>query len=118
MNVGVRDLRDGLSRHLAAVRAGAEITVTDHGKPVARLVPYESDSGIERLVAPVVLREIQARADHRGLPIEALLSELAELGLTYSRDVTPRTRNGLPVLSGTPGHVVTDELVAEYRDEL
>lgn len=43
-SVGVRELRDGLSRHLALVRAGSEITVTDHGKPVARLVPIENDA--------------------------------------------------------------------------
>ena len=35
MNVGVRELRDGLSRHLATVREGHTITVTDHGRPVA-----------------------------------------------------------------------------------
>ena len=42
--VGVRELRDGLSRFLAGVRAGTEITVTDHGKPVARLVPAVDDA--------------------------------------------------------------------------
>ena len=42
--IGVRELRDGLSRHLALIRAGSEITVTDHGKPVARLVPIENDA--------------------------------------------------------------------------
>lgn len=51
MNVGVRELRDGLSKHLAAVRAGEEITVTDHGTPVARLIPYDAPSGLERLIA-------------------------------------------------------------------
>lgn len=42
--VGVRELRDGLSRHLALVRTGTEITVTDHGKPVARIVPAVDDA--------------------------------------------------------------------------
>lgn len=37
-------MRDGLSRHLASVREGAEITVTDHGKPVARIVPATHDA--------------------------------------------------------------------------
>jgi prevent-host-death family protein len=35
----VRDLKNGLSRYLAAVRDGQELIVTDHGKPVARIVP-------------------------------------------------------------------------------
>jgi len=34
MDVGVRQLRDELSRHLAEVRDGATITVTDHGRPI------------------------------------------------------------------------------------
>ncbi|MGO3191970.1 MAG: type II toxin-antitoxin system Phd/YefM family antitoxin [Microbacterium sp.] len=56
--LGVRELRDGLSRHLAAVRdEGVEITVTDHGTPVARITRIVSESGVERL-----LREGLARA--------------------------------------------------------
>lgn len=48
--IGIRELRDGLSRHLAAVQDGDEIVVTDHGKPVARIVPYGKESGLERLI--------------------------------------------------------------------
>jgi prevent-host-death family protein len=51
MDVGVRELRDGLSRHLATVRDGHTITVTDHGKPVARIVPVGAPTILERLVA-------------------------------------------------------------------
>lgn len=36
---GVRGLRDNLSRYLDRVRAGEELTVTDRGRVVARLVP-------------------------------------------------------------------------------
>lgn len=119
MNVGVRELRDGLSRYLTAVRGGAEVTVTDHGKPVARLVPYAaSGSGLEQVLAPVVLREIQARAETRGVTVDCVLSELAELGIAHSAAATPRMRNGVPVMSAVPGHVITDELVAQYRDDL
>ncbi|GAB96231.1 prevent-host-death family protein [Kineosphaera limosa] len=49
--VGVRELRDGLSRHLAAVREGHTITVTDHGRPVARIVPVGAPTALEQLVA-------------------------------------------------------------------
>jgi prevent-host-death family protein len=51
MSIGVRELRDGLSRHLAQVRAGHIITVTDHGVPVARIVPIGVPTALERLVA-------------------------------------------------------------------
>ncbi len=51
MDVGVRELRDGLSRHLAEVRAGRVVTVTDHGKPIARIVPVERLTRLEQLRA-------------------------------------------------------------------
>jgi len=51
MKVGVRELRDGLSRHLATVRSGKTLTVTDHGQPIARIVPIEAPTALERLIA-------------------------------------------------------------------
>jgi len=39
--VGVRDLRDHLSAYLERVKAGEIITVTEHGRPIARLVRDE-----------------------------------------------------------------------------
>ena len=35
--VGIRDLKNNLSRYVDRVRAGDEVIVTDHGRPVARL---------------------------------------------------------------------------------
>ncbi|HEY0640457.1 MAG TPA: type II toxin-antitoxin system prevent-host-death family antitoxin [Pseudonocardiaceae bacterium] len=51
MRVGVRELRDRLSRHLAVVREGGTVTVTDHGRPIARIVPVGVPSALERLIA-------------------------------------------------------------------
>ena len=51
MSIGIRELRDTLSRQLDHVRAGHTIVVTDHGKPIARIVPLEGQSVFERLVA-------------------------------------------------------------------
>jgi len=39
--VGVREFRDHLSAYLERVKAGEMITVTEHGRPVARLVRDE-----------------------------------------------------------------------------
>lgn len=61
MNVGVRELRDGLSRYLASVRDGEEITVTDHGRPVAKLVPINQESPLERLIAEGVVTPAKNR---------------------------------------------------------
>lgn len=37
--VGVRELKNQLSRYLKRVQEGEEIIVTDHGRSVARLLP-------------------------------------------------------------------------------
>ncbi len=39
--VGVREVRQNLSALLEVVKGGREILVTEHGRPVARLVPVE-----------------------------------------------------------------------------
>ena len=55
-SMGIRELRDGLSRHIADVRAGATITVTDHGTPVARITPIDVPTALERLIAEGVVQ--------------------------------------------------------------
>jgi len=42
MTVGIRDLKARLSEYLRRVRAGEAILITDHGKPVGRIIPAES----------------------------------------------------------------------------
>lgn len=37
--VGIRELRDHLSRYLELVKAGAAVTITDHGTVIATIVP-------------------------------------------------------------------------------
>lgn len=39
LHVGVRELKSRLSEYLRQVRAGRSVVITDHGRPVARLVP-------------------------------------------------------------------------------
>lgn len=46
--VGIRRLRDELTRHMEQVRRGARITITDRGKPVALLLPYPESSRSEQ----------------------------------------------------------------------
>jgi prevent-host-death family protein len=49
-SVGVRELRQQASAVLRRVAAGESIVVTDHGHPVARIVPLRT-SPLEQLVA-------------------------------------------------------------------
>ena len=51
VEAGVRELRDHLSRYLDLVKDGQEVTVTDHGKAVARLVPLDQPRAIDRLIS-------------------------------------------------------------------
>lgn len=51
MEVGIRALRADLSRWLKRVEAGEEITVTDRGKPVARITPANGRSKLDELIA-------------------------------------------------------------------
>ena len=39
--VKIAELKDNLSAHLRAVEAGAEVEVTDRGRPIARIVPVD-----------------------------------------------------------------------------
>ena len=39
MTVGVRELKARLSEYLRRVRTGETIVITDHGRPVGRIVP-------------------------------------------------------------------------------
>ncbi len=49
VEIGIRELRDGLSRHLAEVRDGRTLTVTDHGRAIARIVPVGAPTRLQRL---------------------------------------------------------------------
>lgn len=49
--VGIRELRDNLSRFLDDVQAGRELIVTDRGRPVARIVGTSGESWLDELVA-------------------------------------------------------------------
>ena len=54
MKVGVRELRNNLSRYLDRVNESGEVVVTEHGRAVAKLVPLKGDvhpSGLDELIA-------------------------------------------------------------------
>ncbi len=70
-SIGIRELRDGLSRYLAEVRAGLTLTVTDHGRPVARIVPVDGSSPLERLIAEGLVQPARRRERSAPQPVEA-----------------------------------------------
>lgn len=57
VEVGIRELRLNLSRYVARARAGTEVIVTDHGRPVARLGPIdEEEAHHERLIREGIVK--------------------------------------------------------------
>ena len=85
--IGVRALRDGLTRHLARVRRGARLLITDRGTPIAVLAPYgEGEHGESGRLAAVLASGHVNRAARpfrsdpplvrgRGKPASEILSE-------------------------------------------
>jgi prevent-host-death family protein len=42
-SVGIRELKQNPSAVVREVKAGSSVTITEHGEPVAMLIPYPSD---------------------------------------------------------------------------
>ena len=67
LEVGIRELKNGLSKYLDRVRAGEEVIVTDRGRPVARLSSIDAaEDRLANLVAAGVVRAPSDRS--RRLP--------------------------------------------------
>jgi prevent-host-death family protein len=71
--VGVRELRQNLSRYLVQVKAGESFAVTERGREVARLTPSgPADSPLARLAtergATMPRRDLLSQARSSSLP--------------------------------------------------
>jgi len=75
--VGVLEARNGLSALLEQVEKGEEITITKHGKPVARLVPADRMTwDLARAQKAVEeIRAIRARAKPGPESLKDLVNE-------------------------------------------
>jgi prevent-host-death family protein len=79
-SVGIRELRDHLSQYLEQVKAGAAITVTEHGRVIAAIVPMTYSRHVLELAAQgkvrLPTRPRPRAADIPKLEIEGGLSDL------------------------------------------
>ncbi len=92
MQVGVRELRQNLSVYLDRVKEGERMEVTEHGKPVALLVPLpQDDDPLDRMIA-----------EGRVIPATRDLGEVL------------RTH---PPLTPVPGAKPLSQALREMRDE-
>jgi prevent-host-death family protein len=80
IEVGVRDLKNNLSRYLDRVQQGEEVIVTDRGKPVARLsaLDHPTDRLAELIAAGVVrpAKRTNRIAPNRRIQPKGSVSEL------------------------------------------
>lgn len=78
--VGIRELKNGLSKYIDRVRAGEEVIVTDRGRPVARLSSVDaSEDRLADLVAAGLVRPPANRERHvpkRRIKAKAPVSDL------------------------------------------
>jgi prevent-host-death family protein len=64
--VGIRELKNSLSKYIARVRDGAEVIITDRGRPVARLSALDATTDrLAELVASGVVRAPTSPSRHR-----------------------------------------------------
>ena len=78
--VGIRELKNGLSKYIERVRAGEEVIVTDRGRPVARLSALdESTDRLSDLIAAGVVRpptRKRRRRQQRRIEAKGSVSDL------------------------------------------
>jgi prevent-host-death family protein len=76
MNVALFEAKNRLSALLDRVERGEEITITRHGKPVAKLVPARPGFDREKARAAAEgLRELSKGVTLGGIPIKELINE-------------------------------------------
>ena len=110
-SVNIADLKNNLSRYLARVREGAELTVLDRDTPVARILPFAPRPAAGRKGAGARNAERDAARAH--------LAELQRLGIVGPGDPEGlaewvRTHEPVKLPKGTPGAV---DLLLQMRRE-
>jgi prevent-host-death family protein len=70
VQVGVRELKNHLSRYLAQVADGTQVIVTEHGRPIAQLTSIDSSTtALSDLVGAGLVRPPTALSRSRPTPV-------------------------------------------------
>lgn len=70
MEVGVKELRNNLSRYLDRVRAGDEVVVTDRGRAIARVIPVGAERVLDRLIAEGLVTPARQSKRRASKPVQ------------------------------------------------
>jgi prevent-host-death family protein len=73
VEVGVRDLKNNLSRYLEQVVSGVEVVVTDRGRPIARLngIDDVEQDKLAALIDAGVVKPPMSKVRRRPVPLKA-----------------------------------------------
>jgi prevent-host-death family protein len=69
--VGIRELRDHLSRYLERVQDGEVVVVTDRGRAIARVVAMNGERPIDRLIQEGLVTPARKPKSSLGRPVKA-----------------------------------------------
>jgi prevent-host-death family protein len=75
ISVGAFEAKNRFSDLLERVSRGAEVTITKHDKPVARIIPAADDRSGKRKRAAAELRAMRGRYDLTGVTTRELIDE-------------------------------------------
>ena len=73
--MGAFEAKNRFSELLERVGRGAEVVITKHDRPVAKLVPASSSVGMERKKTTDDLRALSKRYSLKGLSVRKLVEE-------------------------------------------
>ena len=74
-SIGAFEAKNKISELLDRVARGAEVTITKHDTPVARLVPFAGPAEAERKKATAELRLLSKNYSLKGLSIRDVIDE-------------------------------------------
>jgi prevent-host-death family protein len=74
-SVGAFEAKNKFSELLARVHHGAEVVITKHDRPVAKLVPVSAPLEAERKKTSMELRALSKRYSLKGLSVRELIDK-------------------------------------------
>jgi prevent-host-death family protein len=84
--VGIRELKANLSAFVDRIEHGEVVTITRHGKPVARIVPPGISEGLAQLIADGTVRWSGRKIEN--LPKRIKLKGEGPLASDYAKDMS------------------------------
>jgi prevent-host-death family protein len=94
LNIGIREAKVNLSKLLRMVERGKEIVLTDHGRPVGKLVPIDKgalplSSRIKEMEETGILEPVTGKGSRRLPPPISVEKGMTQMLLEEDRERVP-----------------------------